>query len=118
MPGEPENQFSLTRAALRTGGRAKSEFLSVRVTKCFLLVISALLVGGCQRQSKPGEAFVVLGSGEVIYMADMEVVCLRARFRGDFRKWRSEYESQDKSIVREIESGAPPAVTDKLRELD
>jgi len=26
----PENQFSLTRAALSTGGRARSKFLSVR----------------------------------------------------------------------------------------
>jgi hypothetical protein len=30
VPGEPENQFSLIRAALSTGGRAKSKFLSVR----------------------------------------------------------------------------------------
>jgi hypothetical protein len=29
MLGEPENQFSLTRAALSTSGRAKSDFLSV-----------------------------------------------------------------------------------------
>ncbi|MGO8930709.1 MAG: hypothetical protein ACLQU3_27945 [Limisphaerales bacterium] len=29
MFGELENQFSLTRAALSTGGRAKSKFLSV-----------------------------------------------------------------------------------------
>src|SRR6185369_11544190 len=29
MLGETENQFSLTRAALSTGGRAKSKFLSV-----------------------------------------------------------------------------------------
>jgi len=31
MLGEPKNQFSLTRAALSTGGRAKSKFLSVSV---------------------------------------------------------------------------------------
>src|SRR5436190_7934942 len=29
MPGEPEKQFSLTRAALSTCGRGKSNFLSV-----------------------------------------------------------------------------------------
>jgi hypothetical protein len=29
MLGETKNQFSLTRAALSTGGRAKSKFLSV-----------------------------------------------------------------------------------------
>ena len=29
MPGETQNQFSLTRATLSTGGRAKSDFLSV-----------------------------------------------------------------------------------------
>ena len=35
MLGETKNQFSLTRAALSTGGRAKSDFLSVspRTTK-------------------------------------------------------------------------------------
>src|SRR6266853_1388266 len=32
MLGEPENQFSLTRAALSTGGRAKSDFLSVQLS--------------------------------------------------------------------------------------
>ena len=36
MLGEPENQFSLTRAALSTGGRAKSKFLSVTVKKQLL----------------------------------------------------------------------------------
>jgi hypothetical protein len=30
MLGEPENQFSLTRAALSTSGHAKSDFLSVQ----------------------------------------------------------------------------------------
>jgi len=30
MLGETKNQFSLTRAALSTGGRAKSNFLSVK----------------------------------------------------------------------------------------
>ncbi len=29
MPGEPENQFSLTRAAFSTSGRAKGKFPSV-----------------------------------------------------------------------------------------
>jgi sulfatase maturation enzyme AslB (radical SAM superfamily) len=34
MLGEPKNQFSLTRAALSTGGRAKSKFLSVCPAEC------------------------------------------------------------------------------------
>ena len=35
MLGEPENQFSLTRAALSTGERAISKFLSVTAKKQF-----------------------------------------------------------------------------------
>jgi hypothetical protein len=40
MLGEPENQFSLTRAALSTGGRAKSKFLSVHIQKNLQLLAS------------------------------------------------------------------------------
>src|SRR5258708_5088152 len=36
LPGEPENQFSRTRPALSTGGRAKSKFLSVFLVLCCL----------------------------------------------------------------------------------
>ena len=50
MLGEPKNQFSLTRAAASTGGRAKSNFLSVTV-----LSIAALLAAGTVSSTSAGE---------------------------------------------------------------
>lgn len=87
------------------------------ISKFVLLALLMAFVGGCQKQNKIGEAFVVLKSGEVIYMADMEVVCLKPSFKSDFSGWKTEYESQDKSLVRGIETGNP-TVKAKLKEID
>jgi hypothetical protein len=89
--------------------------MKTKIITVFALL--TILVDGCQKQSKIGEAFVVLKSGEVIYMADMEVFCLKPSFKNDFNAWRAEYESQDKSIVREIETGNP-TVKAELKEID
>ena len=61
-----------------------------------------VFVGGCQKQNKTGEAFVVLNSGEVVYMADMEVVCLKPSFKNDFDGWKNEYESKSKTLVYKL----------------
>jgi hypothetical protein len=51
MPGEPENQSSLTRVALTTSRRAKSNFLSfifmTRLTLVALTMLAAILSWGC-----------------------------------------------------------------------
>jgi len=44
MLGEPKNHFSLTRAALSTGGRAKSKFLSVTL---YFITYAPFLVKKC-----------------------------------------------------------------------
>jgi len=48
MLGEPENQFSLTRAASSTCGRAKTNFLSVQQDFVALDRLPALGFQGCQ----------------------------------------------------------------------
>lgn len=87
------------------------------ITKLALVALLSVFVGGCRKQDKPGEAFVVLKSGEVIYMADMEVVCLKPSFKAGFNGWKTEYENKYKSLISEIEA-ENPTVKAKLKELD
>ena len=79
------------------------------ITKLALVALLSVFGGGCGKQNKTsegktGEAFVVLKSGEVLYMADMQVVCLKEGFKTPFSQWRSEYQNQDKVINQEIEN--------------
>src|SRR5213592_4062850 len=87
------------------------------ITKLAMAAMLSAFVGGCQKPNKTGEAFFVLKSGEVNYMADMEVVCLKRSFKSDYNAWRNEYEKEDKSLVQGLQTGSP-TVRNKLKEID
>ena len=80
------------------------------------------VVGGCEKQpkkteetSKTGEAFVVLKSGEVLYMADMEIVCLKQSFKTNFSTLKADYERHAPARKAVTEDSA---VKTKLKEMD
>ena len=79
-----------------------------------LVALLAMVVSGCQKQIKTGEAFVVLKSGEVIYMADMEIICLPDNFKKQFDAWKNKGEIQTQSFIKESEG----QINADLRALD
>ncbi|HMP81099.1 MAG TPA: hypothetical protein PKA41_00145 [Verrucomicrobiota bacterium] len=89
--------------------------------KMLLGLCLAIAVGGCEKQKKPeedyktGEAFVVLKSGEVLYMADMEIVCLKQSFKTNFNALKADYERHAPTRKAVTED---PGVKAKLKEMD
>lgn len=83
-------------------------------TTLTLLALLAVFVSGCQKQNKTGEAFAVLKSGEVNYMADMEIICLPDNFKNQFDAWKNNCEIQMQSFIEEAEA----QINANLRALD
>ena len=94
------------------------------VIKMLIGLCLTFVVGGCEKQQKKteetfktGEAFVVLKSGEVLHMADMEVVYLKLSFRTDFVELKQRYQIRRQSLVHEIEIGHSAQIDNQVAEL-
>lgn len=91
------------------------------ITKLALVALLTMFVGGCEKQKKAeevyktGEAFVVLKSGEVLYMADMEIVCLKQSFKTNFNALKADYERHAPTQKAVTED---PTVKNRLKEMD
>ncbi len=103
------------------------------------LIFAAAIVCGCQRQEdrsgqeavrllqdiktavsathRNGEAFVVLKSDAVIYMADMQVLGFKPDFNQHFAKWKQEWSEAYQTHLRDLEAKNPD-LENKLKELD
>jgi hypothetical protein len=83
-------------------------------------VVSLLMVAvlcGCQKPNKNGEAFVVLKSSEVIYMADMQVLCFNSDFKKQFDSWKESYERDSQNLTSDVEA-KNPMLRSNLTEID
>jgi hypothetical protein len=88
--------------------------------KTLILTLSLLIAAvlcSCQKQNKIGEAFVVLKSGEVIYMADMQVLCLGSDFQKHFDTLKKDWERDSQNSMTAIEA-KNPALQSKLKDID
>jgi hypothetical protein len=57
-----------------------------------------------ERPHGKGEAFVVLKSDAVIYMADMQVLRFKPDFKQHFVKWKQDWDTAYQSQLRDIEA--------------
>lgn len=61
----------------------------------FIFIILALLqLVGCQKAPKTGEAFIVLNSGDIQYMADMPVLGFNEKFAQDYETFKYNQQKQ------------------------
>lgn len=66
---------------------------------------------------RKGEAFVVLKSDAVIYMADMQVLCFKPDFKQQFAKWKQDWDAAYQTQLRDFEA-KNPELQAKLKSLD
>lgn len=66
---------------------------------------------------RKGEAFVVLKSDVVIYMADMQILCFKSDFNQHFTKWKQDWDAAYQIQLRDFEAKNPELQT-KLKSLD
>lgn len=99
----------------------------------------ALLLGGCQKPEdktaqesvrllkeiktavsathRKGEAFLVLKSDAVVYMADMEIICFRSDLQQHFTQWQQDWNTAYQAMLKE-NVAKDPALQAKLKEAD
>jgi len=103
------------------------------------LILAVAIMCGCQKQEdksgqesvrllqdiktavsithRKGEAFVVLKSDAVIYMADMQILCFKPDFNQHFTKWKQDWDAAYQTQLRDFEAKNPQLQT-KLKSLD
>jgi hypothetical protein len=87
----------------------KSGQESVRLLQDIKIAVSAT--------HRKGEAFVVLKSDVVIYMADMQVLCFKPDFKQHFTQWKQDWDAAYQIQLRDFEAKNPELQT-KLKSLD
>lgn len=94
------------------------------------LLLTLLGACGCKRDKtasalpRKGEAFIVLKSDDIIYMADMEIRFLNSGFKAAFEKWKQDFDSasgdglrdasRSNSPLRSIQSSMDSKIADVL----
>ncbi|MGD1088289.1 MAG: hypothetical protein ABR955_06135 [Verrucomicrobiota bacterium] len=86
---------------------------SLHVISLFVVVVLC----GCQKPNKNGEVFVVLNSGDVIYMADMQILCFNSAFKRQFYSWQESYWHDSQNLTSEVETN-DPTLQSTLTEID
>src|SRR6266446_1198315 len=131
---------------IRLNCKAASEcHRSLKPTKALHITVLPLCIAiicGCQKQDyksgqesvrllqdiksavsathRKGEAFVVLKSDAVVYMADMQVLCFKPDFKQYFTQWRKDWDAAYQILLRDFEAKNPELQTiqTKLKSLD
>lgn len=127
------------RLGCKAASKSQHQMKRTRPLQIGGLILAVTMMCGCQKQEdksgqqaakqlqdvktavsithRKGEAFVVLKSDAVSYMADMQVLCFKPDFSQHFAKWKQDWNTTCQTQLRDFEAKNPELQT-KLKSLD
>lgn len=132
-----QRRMEKIRLGCKAASKSQHQMKSTKALQITRLILASAIMCGCQKQEdksekeaarhlknsktaltathRKGEAFVVLKSDTVIYMADMRILCFKPDFSQYFAKWKQDWNTASRTQYSEIKN---PELQAKLAALD